>query len=153
MIRRMGIPPRSTLQLVVHGLGLTLSAAGMTVALDGEGLPSWLRGALFVGGALPVLGLAVWKLIPRRRAYAFTDAGRGLVRHGKTVIAFPLAPAPRVRYDANREAGDLDFGTLEVEVLEGRGAGGREVWPVSLHDVPYPHAALEVLSELASGAG
>ncbi len=150
LLRRMGWPPRTPGALL--GSSLLLSAAVFLVGLTLARATDPARAVLVVGLALGAAVVAVvlaWRR-PARALYAATDRGRGFVVERATGRALAFALPARIAVAASRdlELGDLDLGTLDVEVHEAAKPTRREQRHVRLLAVAYPQVVADLLQGL-----
>lgn len=146
LLRRMGLPPRTPGAVLLAGV--VTSAAAFAVGLALATSPEPARVALVLGLALLTCALATalaWRRAVRS-AYAATDRGRGFLVEGGEVVAFTIPARIEVRASRDLETGDLDLGTLQVQVHPG---GRVEPRPIRLRAVGYPCIVAELIQGLA----
>jgi hypothetical protein len=136
-----------------HALGLAACGVLGTLAIGG-----WLLVTqLLPGGWRPIfaaipfaigVAIAVVALVERRRVYAATSAGRGLVLARGRVLTFWFPPREviAVRAAPGGAVGDLDLGVVELaEPGGGRATRNRLI----LRGISYPGAALDAIGAVA----
>lgn len=153
LLRRLGLPPRTPAALLGSALGLSAAIVVLGFTLARATDPA--RAVLVVGlGLLAAVVAAVlaWRR-PAGALYAASDQGRGFVVEGVTGRTLVFALPPRIGVTASRdlELGDLDLGTLDVEVVqaeEGARAARQARQHVRLRAVAYPQVVAELLQGL-----